>query len=312
MATAKSAEYGPVLEHFAAEDVAEESCYPFAPVFRCRVGGREAVIKRTRSTSASASAIAGWTTELAAHGVPVVWPLPTRVSNPVRIGEETWVAYPFVEGERYTGTPEQVELAGALLGRIHAATSTVTAPPFSWPDPDGESIAADQVGLRATLGAHAPEHVARLSELVALFPKEVLPIVRGAGLPSVSAVMDYKANNLVFGADGPVLIDPDNADYAPRLLDLALAALQFHIEHAEAPARMFDRDQWGRFMSGYGRFVELTSLERRLWPVAVEYMLSEFGVWSLVESDDWDDPREAGMLIDMASATVDRFPLPGP
>ncbi|MGH8793134.1 MAG: hypothetical protein ACRDXX_10865 [Stackebrandtia sp.] len=50
--------------------------------------------------------------------------------------------------------------------------------------------------------------------------------------------------------------------------------------------------------------------ERRLWPAAMEYMLSEFGVWSLIESDDWDSPRERAFMLDMAAADADRLPLP--
>jgi hypothetical protein len=36
-----------------------------------------------------------------------------------------------------------------------------------------------------------------------------------------------------------VLVDLDNGEHAPRLLDLALAALLFHNEHPQAPPRLF-------------------------------------------------------------------------
>jgi hypothetical protein len=50
--------------------------------------------------------------------------------------------------------------------------------------------------------------------------------------------MNDKANNLVYPPAGPVLVDPDNGDFAPRLLDLAQAVLLFHTEHEPAPPRL--------------------------------------------------------------------------
>jgi Ser/Thr protein kinase RdoA (MazF antagonist) len=309
MTTEPASRFSDVFAHFAAEDVPHVSHYRFAPVFPCRIGTTEVVIKRTRRLPETAAAIAGWTSGLAAQGVPVVSPVQVEAVNPVRIGENFWVAYPFISGEQYTAAPGQAGAAGELLGRIHAAHTPVTPPPFSWPSPDAEGIAEDQQGLAKVLTDQAPETVEGLSRLVAEFPERILPRIREARLPMAGAVMDYKANNLIYAESGPVLIDPDNADWAPRILDLALAVLQFHIEHPTSPGRLFSPAEWREFRDGYLRHVTLTDDERALWPLALEYMLSEYGVWSLIESEEWDDPRERAFMVDLAGIEIDRFPL---
>ncbi|GAA4894270.1 Ser/Thr protein kinase RdoA (MazF antagonist) [Stackebrandtia albiflava] len=311
MTAEPSEKHAEVLAHFNAQDVSEVSIYPYAPVFPCRIDGREAVVKRTRSQPETAAAIAGWTAGLAEAGVAVVSPLPTTVRNPVQVGEDFWVAYPFIEGGQYRAADGQARAAGELLGRIHAVRPAVLPPPFQWPDHDEESVEEDREGLAKVLAGPAPESVEPLSRLVGEFMSRVLPQIRSADLPKVGAVMDYKANNLIYTAEGPVLVDPDNADWAPRVLDLALAAIQFHIEHETSPARLFTASEWREFAEGYLSQVTLTEEERRLWPVAVEYMLSEYGVWSLIDSDGWDDPRERAYLTELAAITPDRFPLPG-
>lgn len=306
----RAKDFAGVFEHFGAQDVPEESCYEWAPVFPCVIGDERVVIKRTRSQLETATAIAGWTSQLAEAGVPVVSPVRLPVDNPVLIDERYWVAYPFIDGTVYTGQVDQAAAAGRLLGRIHAASVEVAPPPFEWPDHDEESVQEDREGIEKVLSGPVPGAVAPLTKLVEQFMPRVLPAIRQARLPMVGAVMDYKANNLIYTSDGPVLVDPDNADWAPRLLDLALAAMQFHIEHVPAPGRMFNAAEWTAFIGGYSEFIELTETERKLWPEAVEYMLSEYGVWSLIESDQWEDPREGPFMIDLAGATADRFPLP--
>ncbi len=308
--TEESKDFSGVFAHFAATDFPTRSIYAWAPVFPCRVGEKSVVVKRTRGDAEAAAAVAGWTTDLAQAGVPVVSPVPLPVSNPAPVEGDYWVAYPFIDGDVYTGKTEQIADAGRLLGRIHAVSTATTPPLFEWPDHDEESVREDQEGIEKVLSGPTPDVVSRLSRLVEDFMPTVLPAIRHGDLPTVGAVMDYKANNLIYTVDGPVLIDPDNADLAPRLLDLALAAMQFHIEHESAPARMFDQDEWATFIAGYAEFVTLTPAERALWPQAVDYMLSEYGVWSLIESDEWEEAREGAFMADLARATADRFPLP--
>ncbi|TQL74639.1 Ser/Thr protein kinase RdoA (MazF antagonist) [Stackebrandtia endophytica] len=305
----ESTEHQRVFEYFGAEDVPETSCYAWAPVYPCRVGDARVVIKRTRSRSETAAAVAGWTTGLREAGVATVAPVTLPVANPAKVDDEYWVVYPFLDGEVYSGEAGQIAAAGRLLGRIHATETAVTPPPFEWPDHGEESVEEDREGIAKVLTEPVAAAVEPLSRLVTEFMSRVLPPIRDGRLPHVGAVMDYKANNLIYRTDGPVLVDPDNADWAPRILDLALAAMQFHIEHSAAPGRMFTQAEWREFYAGYCEHVELTEAECRLWPLAVEYMLSEYGLWSLIESDEWDEPRERAFMIDLAQATAQRFPL---
>ena len=55
----------------------------------------------------------------------------------------------------------------------------------------------------------------------------------------------------------------------------------------------------------------LTDRERALWPAAIDHMLWEEGTWVLEDNDDaaWADPRQGGLLRDLAVTTPDRYPL---
>ena len=90
-----------------------------------------------------------------------------------------------------------------------------------------------------------------------------------------------------------MLIDPDNAERGPRLLDLALAALLFHTE--TATYRAFDAEEWAWFRDAYLDHVELTAAERALWPAALDYQAWEEVGWALGD-DDWADPSRPGLL----------------
>ncbi|NBE94682.1 hypothetical protein FE391_12490 [Nonomuraea sp. KC401] len=319
MAYEQAAGYADVFKHFAVDeaDRPKQSCYPYAPVFPVRLNGGKAVIKRTTGPATAAAAIARWVEALAGQGAGVVTPLPLPVDNPARVGDRFWVAYPWVGGRPYTGSAHDVAAAGDLLGRIHAARPAVDdLPEFGWPDHDAASVEEDVTGLRQVLGEHAPdlrdEVMARMEPWLESFMARTLPPVRDGGLPRAAVSMDFKANNLVYAGGAPVLVDPDNAECAPRVLDLALAALLFHNEMATAPPRLFTAGEWSAFSSAYRRHVRLTEAELAVWPVAVRYMLLEWGVWTLIDADEWNDPdapRQRGFLRDLATVDADRFPL---
>ncbi|WUD73404.1 hypothetical protein OG937_17825 [Streptomyces sp. NBC_00510] len=320
MPLARSRPFADVFAHFgvAEGDRPARSVHPHSPVFRCRVAGTEAALKKAASPQTAAAAVAGWTRALAARGVPVVTPLDGPAANPARIGEGDWVAYPWVEGRPYRGTEADIEAAGDLLGRLHAhsADGPAAVPAFTWPDHGPTDLEADLDALRPALARHAPAvreaATARLELWSRTLMTRLLPALRDAGLPRVVASMDFKANNLVYAEGGPVLIDPENAEYAPRLLDLALALLLFHTESPGAPPRPFTPREWAVFHDAYRRHCTLTAAEVALWPVAVRYMQVEWGVWTLLdatESDDWADPRQRAFLTALALAGPDGRPV---
>ncbi len=308
-----AADYAKVFAHFGAELVPERSIYVWSPVFPCLIAGRSAVVKRARRTPEGASAVAATTREWLAAGVAVVTPLELSVANPAQVGDQNWVAYPFVDGQRYSGRAPEIEAAGALLGRIHARDfGPARLPAFRWPDHEQAREETDVELLREVVTPHVPEQVLdRLARLMSGFPAQALPAIRAAGLPCRNVCMDYKATNLIYAPDGPVLVDPDNGDYGPRLLDLAQAALLFHTDHEAAPARPFDHGEWSGFVGAYLRETDLTDDERQLWPAAIEFMLCMEGHWAFTGSpSEWDDPRQRSFLLALAGADAADFPLP--
>jgi Ser/Thr protein kinase RdoA (MazF antagonist) len=313
-----AADHAAVFEHFgvAPADRPVESCYLFAPVFPVPVAGRKVAVKRTVRPIADAEGLAAWLRALAASGFPVVTPAEVPMANPAEIGEDVWVAYSWIEGRPYDGSLTDVAAAGDLLGRLHAAgVPDDGVPRFRWPDHDDASVAEDVTGLRRVLSRYAPDDLApvlgRLGPMLTSFMTETLPTIRSAALPTASVSLDYKANNLVYTGSGPVFIDPDNAEHAVRLLDLANATLLFHND-MHTVGRLFTAGEWAVFRDAYLRHVTLTDEEHALWPVAVRYMLLEWAVWTLIDAERWDDwvtPGQRDFLLDLARTEEDRFPL---
>lgn len=284
------------------------SCYPWAPVFPAERDGVAVVVKH--ASARTPDAVADWCRHLAASGVPVVTP----VVNPVVVDGHAWVAYPWITGRRYEPRPTDVAAAGDLLGRIHAVPAPGCAlGDMRWPGHEPDELERILRLLRARFAEHAPEHVervmARLDPLGRGFATVTLPAVRGADLPVVVATSDYKANNLVFTANGPVLIDPDNGERMPRILDLALAALLFHNELETAPGRLFTLAEWTVFRDAYLAHVPLTEAEYAAWPDAMDYQLWEEGTWAIEDCSEWGVDRQRALLVDLAGCPRDRFPL---
>jgi Ser/Thr protein kinase RdoA (MazF antagonist) len=316
---AKASQYPLVFDHFGVEDADRDdtSCYPDAPVFPAVVGGERAAVKRTQRTPGFAEAIGGWLAALRARGVEVVAPLATPMANPARIGEEVWVAYPWIEGRRYDGSAADIAVAGDLLGRMHAAGHDGGGMArFSWPEYSAEEVEEAVAELTASLrtGGMTDPEIARLTGLLTGFGTRTLPPVRQADLPLAPVSLDFRAINLVYRDGVPTLVDPDNAEFAPRLLDLALTALLFHNELPDGPGRLFDDAEWAVFIGAYLNRADLTEAERALWPTAVRYMLIEWGFWTLTDAaeiDAWANGAQRSFLYELARADEARFALPG-
>ncbi|MFI0977749.1 phosphotransferase enzyme family protein [Streptomyces sp. NPDC021093] len=319
MIMAPSSEHAEVFRHFKVKssDIPDSSCYPYAPVFQTVVDGTPAAVKRTRGPLPYAEGIAQWLRELSLLGIRTVQPLPC-LGNPAALGEHVWVAYPWIDGIPYNASPAHFSGAGDLLGRIHAAPVTGAGMfRFQWPQADQASTDEDIAGLTGVLAKYAPDltnsALPRLTAWLNAFRSDTLVSIRSANLPTAPVSMDFRANNLVYDAENtPTLIDPDNAEVAVRLLDLALAVLLFHNEAAGGPPRLFDAAEWATFRDAYTAHVQLTPEERTAWPTALRYMLLEWGVWSLIaaeEWNDWEDPHQRAFLRNLAETEPNSFPL---
>lgn len=282
------------------------SIYAFNPVFRVCFQGQEAVLKRTQAL-ANAPRVGHWVRALQAAGVQVVTPLAGARETDGR----TWVIYPFIPGREYDGSRTDIRAAGRLLGQMHAVQSDVLVR-FQWPDNTPESIQEDVEGLEQL------RETGKLEALVAgllisweqAFNADVYAPLQAADVPWVDASMDFKANNLVYDPDGlPTLVDPDNGEYVPRILDLALAALLFHLD-LPAPGRLFTLEEWREFLAGYSEHVTLTETERTLWPLALRYILQEWGVWHLISDEEgWKNAVQGGFLRDLAGVNLETYML---
>jgi spectinomycin phosphotransferase len=310
--SAEATQVRPTLDElaaaFALRDLEPRSLTPWARVFRARThDGHLVVVKRTATKATNAAAMAAWTRAARASGFPVVAPADVSVANPQQLGPDWWVVYPWVSGRAYGGTLDEIRMAADLLGRQHTLEVDASAlRRYTWPEPD----AADVEVELAKLARRVPDP-GLLRGLADRWRTRSLPALRSADLLHVGVSSDFKASNLVFGPEGPVLVDPDNGGCEPRLFDLALAVVLFHHECPGAPGRLFTSNEWSVFHRAYEAHVPLTGTERRLWPAALDHMLWDEGSWALDDNDDaaWGDPRQGAFLRDLATTSPDRFPL---
>ncbi len=301
---------------FGLAELHPASLTRFARVYRGRgADGTEVVVKVAGRHPGRVAAMVDWQRAVAAGGVPVVHPQPLRAPNPQQIGEDWWVVYPYVTGAVYSGTSQQIEAAGELLGLIHATDApTEGLREYAWPETTTADVQADLQTLQTVLGTrNAAREWEAVQGLARRWSEQHMVLqARDADLPRCGLSSDFKANNLVWAAAVPTLVDPDNGGVEPRLFELAFVATMFHNECDGAPGRLLSAQEWVRFLTGYGRHVQLTTAERELWPLVFDHILWEEGTWALEDNDEiaWADPRQRAYLLDLAGASVDRFPLP--
>ncbi len=237
------------------------SLYDYAPVFRVVDRNGDWVVKRTGLAHSSGVAIGAWLSSLRRSGVAVVAPVDDFAPNPRKLDDgRCWVVYPYVAGEAYTASREQIRSAGSLLGQMHAADLVETAALATRDSPvlrSTEWVARHERAATTWLRQAGYSEAKFRSSIKAYLSTAV----RVEGLPLAGCSCDFKASNLVFAPE-PVLVDPDHAARMPRLYDLAVAVLLFHNDAPTAPARLWSTKEWAAFMSGYGRHVSLTAYEQ--------------------------------------------------
>jgi spectinomycin phosphotransferase len=293
-------------------EFALESIYPYAPVYRLRNARGEWILKRTQKPLARAQAVAAWTRALAAQQIAIVHPASGFGENPRRFptdgdGDEVWVVYPFIAGNRYTGDFAQIRAAGDLLGSIHA-----TAPQAEYGLKQSETVVAveadeieqDIAGILKHVAAAHPEVAsaaeATLTKRRDRYFRYALPDLLETHLPLANGSWDYKASNLIFSAPTrPVLVDVDNAGRIPRAYDLAIAALLFHNE-GMGPARLFAPAEWAVFLEGYSQHIQFDEEEKRTWEDLLLCAWMDEAVWLLQDDESgWLDPRQSQLLLSL-------------
>ncbi|HET7415905.1 MAG TPA: phosphotransferase, partial [Arthrobacter sp.] len=310
------------------------SIYEWGPVFKARLtvaggGVVDAVVKTTWSDPAEAAALGRWQQHVAETGLQCVQPLElATVDLPLIVGDTTWMAYPWIDGDPWPGTVESIAAAGRGLGVLHHASSSfdgAALPHFDWPEFSQESVdedveamedvCANQAALLEAEG-YSPDGVEladRWAKELRTFHRDTLPAIQDAGLPCYAVSLDYRASNLIYPAVDrpPAFIDFENGEVAPRLLDLAVSVLLFASETESNPGRLFTREEWKAYLSGYLQYAPpLSRQEIALWPEALKYMRLEWGTWHLTDGAEWDFPGEGSFLRDLLSLReAERFPL---
>lgn len=318
-----------VREAFGAAVIAwsDGSIYPWSPVFRATLRGADSaatdvVVKRSMRTRDQVDALARWQRHLLHAGVPAVTPEAIDgVDMTVEADSASWIAYAFVSGQPWDASIEQIAAAGRALGRQHAVSAIFDdphLPRFVWREPSPASVTEDVAAItsaaRAELGDGDAQAVAdRWTDELTSFAATTLPAFRDADVPTFPVTLDYRITNLVFSTDGalPTMVDFENADVAPRLLDLAHSVLLMVLETTPNPGRLFNATEWVAFRAAYlAEAPPLTDLERALWPTALTYTRLEFGTWHLTEGAEWDWPGQRPFLRDLLTLNeCVRFPL---
>lgn len=285
------------------------SLYEYAPVFRVVDRNGDWVVKRTGLAHSRGEAIGAWLSSLSRTGVAVVAPVEYFTPNPRKLDDGfCWVVYPYVAGESYTASEEQIRDAGSLLGQMHAAERSETRGLCTHHTPilrSMEWLAPHERAASAQL-RQAGYSDLKFRALIHDYSSAAVPIV---GLPLAGCSCDFKASNLIF-APQPVLVDPDHAARMPRLYDLAIAALLFHNDSPAAPARLWSTEEWKAFMSGYGRHIRLTPQEQSQWASVLRLAWLDQGVWLAGNfPEGWANAKEQKYLYDLATINLDRFRL---
>lgn len=263
------------------------SIYKYAPVFKINMGDQHFVLKKTKKDPEKGMKLIQFQNVLNRTQKNVVEPI--RINNKLhhKVNDDTWVVYPFVDGNTYDGSSKQIEMAGELLGRIHAASNNTFNHGFEWRKFENDFF--EEVGEDCETIKNKYGTVPNLSRIQSFVLDDQFKKIRNVEVPYVDGIWDYKASNLIYSTD-VILIDSDNSGYVPRVIDLALALLLFNTESPKAPDRPFTEAEWHVFMKGYNRFVTLEAIEGELFCDFLEFTFVDEAIWAIVDLDD-DEPK---------------------
>lgn len=279
-------------------------------------GGDEDVPAVVKQTWHSPEPLEAWQRTLVARGIRTVAPLSPTVSvgqGDVQDSGEQWVAYPRLEGREWDGGAADLAAAGTLLGEMHAASDSLAIdgfPGFEWGDATRETIDAEIEAIRDSAAEHWPtadtsRWAAQLEDFESLFER-----VQGADVPYMPVSLDHRAKSMLFDDQGALMLDLEHAALAPRILDLAVAALFFPLEHAGSGGSALGGEEWTAFRDAYLAVSPLTRQERDLWPAALTYVKLERGTEHLTDGVAAEPEGNLGYLEDLLTMDEhDRYPI---
>ncbi|MFS0750049.1 phosphotransferase [Oceanobacillus sp. 1P07AA] len=273
-----------------------KSIYPFAPVYKVD----NYIVKKTQSPYELAINLVNYVEYLGKQQVSIVTPVKLNEDNPKRVGEEYYVCYPFIEGITYSAREAEIYQAGKLLGSIHALST------------DNNDFDLEAYNVFDFYHHEVDEYMERIDRFVTLYRVDIdtdklrsilhesidhQSSLQQANLAWVETPHDYKANNLIY-QQHPVLIDPDNAKWIPRIFDISLALLLFHNELDSAPDRIFTPEEWQIFLNGYKKYQQFTLEEINYWKIAVKHVFLDEVMWLMAEvEEDWGRQSQRDLFV---------------
>lgn len=287
-----------VFEHFNIDEETK-SIYKYSPVYITQYKSQKVIVKKTKRHEDRMLNLFKWENLLIDSGVKVVAPINYEGEYYFKDEDLHWVMYPFIEGRLYNGSMEDIRKAGQLLGQIHSVSSSTEYTfehGFHWFDYEDEFIEEVEEDF-AAINKNFPD-IIKMEKHKELFDslKELVNTkfrgLKSLRVPYVDGVWDYKANNLVYVGNDPVLIDPDNSGFIPRVFDLALALILFHTEINGIQAKTFDVDQWNEFLKGYLKYVTLTKQELKVWHEFTRFVYVDEALWAINELEDHESDRQ--------------------
>ncbi|MHA2252375.1 MAG: phosphotransferase [Candidatus Kariarchaeaceae archaeon] len=285
-----------------------ESIYKFAPVFKFQHTEAIYVLKKTRSPLEMAENLHSYTRYLKENNIDVVTPISLDINNPQDINGDIWVIYEFIEGTIYSGKTSEIFEAGRMLGQIHAISSQnrFGLKEYGWYDFSQDVLEKDLKNIKQIAEDVIVDiPIENLTAFCLKTFQEEAELKKKCAdtevIPWVGCNWDYKANNLVYLADGkPVLIDPDSGGFVPRIIDLALALLLFNNDLESAPPHIFTTEEWSIFLGGYTQHICFTKDEKEIWLKVLLHVFTDEVIWLLANHADlWQQKNDQEFFISL-------------
>ncbi|MFC3121424.1 phosphotransferase [Agaribacter flavus] len=290
-----------------------KSIYKYAPVYKSIIDTEEVIIKRTKEQTDRLANLLTWQQTIKGSGIETILPIAFKKKFYHSIGTENWVVYPFIKGNKYQANEEQIHGAGELLGRIHATSDSVFEHGFSWENYDGEfydEVAEDIQIISKCYPTEFNSHEGqKLFRAIALEASKRFSNLARQELPTSDCTWDFKASNLVYQTNKPVLIDTDNAGKVPRIFDLSLALLLFHTCEDSAPNRVFTPEEWELFLSGYKKHIQMTEIEKESWQSMLLLVYADEVLWAINDLDEDESDRQKDFIRNLVTFNAHQYTI---
>lgn len=299
-----------VFEYFGFHKE-KKSIYKHAPVYIHEINKKKVIIKRTKEQVDRIGPLHIWQKKLCEKGIKTIFPIEYKNKLYHTIDEDNWVVYPFIEGEKYTATKEQIYNAGELLGKVHSTSDSVFNHGLEWENYDDEFY-GDVAGDLETIPVDYPnefnsENGKKLFERIKSLVENKFESIISETFPTSDSTWDYKASNLIYQGDSLVLIDTDNAGKVPRFFDLALALLLFHTDVDTAPNRVLCVEEWELFLSGYKKHIHITDIEKKHWQDMLLFVYTDEVLWAINDLADDENDRQKDFIKSLVGFNFSQY-----